>query len=174
MGELGMQLTSELLGKEGLVFDIRYNGGGWASSLVVGLLNRPVSHMSSFRGRVTTANATVHGVSVVNLPTVLVQNEQCLSDAENFSEAYRNAQLGLIVGMPTAAWNAGTRRFQLFNGTKVRVGAWKTFSRDGEDMDKMPRRPDIRIDRPIGQGLAARDDQLAKSVDALIAQLDDQ
>jgi len=170
--EMQLQLGSDLLAKEGLVFDIRYNGGGWTSSLAAELLRRPATHTSSFRGRVTTATAIIHGIHLVDLPTVLVQNEQCLSDAENFSEAYREMHLGEIVGTPTGARNAGARRYRLFNGATVSVGAWKTVSASGEDMSQVPRPVDVLVRRPLGEGLMRRDTQLAEGVRALLDRIE--
>ena len=38
-------------------------------------------------------------------------------------------------------------------------------------MDKISRKPDIFVDRPIGQGLTDTDDQLKKSVEVLLDQI---
>jgi tricorn protease len=121
---------------------------------------------------VTTSNALIHGVPLVDLPTVLLQNEQVLSDAENFSERYRQLGLGPVVGTPTAAFNAGSRGYSLFTGVRVSVGAWRALSATGENMDRVSRQPDVYVDRPIGEGLTDRDRQLEASVRVLLQRID--
>ena len=93
-------------------------------------------------------------------PTVLVTNESSLSDAEDFSEGYRNLGLGKIVGEPTAGWIIYTGPEPLIDGSTVRVPTVRIQGANGEDMEGNPRPVDVTVERPLGEGAAGHDAQL--------------
>ena len=99
-------IDSDMRAAEGLVLDVRYNGGGWSAGAVASLLARRATHRGAHGDQVSTASETILGVGVVDRPYALLQNEKCLSNSGSFSEAFCLLGLGPIVGMPTAAWCA--------------------------------------------------------------------
>jgi tricorn protease len=64
-----------------------------------------------------TPARTQLGQRSLELPTVLVTNQNSLSDAEDFTEGYRTLKLGKVVGEPTAGWVIFTGSVTLIDGT---------------------------------------------------------
>jgi C-terminal processing protease CtpA/Prc len=166
-------LGSEIHGKEGVVIDIRYNNGGWIASFAVDILARKVTHYQTFRGKGRTPSAHLVGNYILGKPTVLVQNEQSLSNAENFSETYQKLELGPVVGTRTCGWLIFTWGTSLINDTFLRLPRFLNFSLEGENMDRISRPVDYFVDRPIGQSLTGSDDQLDKAVEVLLSLIDE-
>jgi C-terminal processing protease CtpA/Prc len=108
------------------------------------------------------------GQRVLEKPTALVVNEHSLSDAENFTEAYRVLHAGPVVGVPTAGWIIFTSAADLADGSAVRLPSTLVFGRDGVDMELHPRPVDIRVDNPPGAAAAGDDPQLAAAVRRLL------
>ena len=166
-----IQLDSEVHGSEGVVIDTRYNNGGWVASFIADVLARKVTHYQTFRGRGKTPSAHFVGNYILGLPTVLLQNEQSLSNAENFAEIYRRLGLGKIVGTNSCGWLVFTGGRMLINNVSLRMPSWLNLTIEGEDMDKASRKADVFVDRPIGQTLTGKDDQLDKAVEVLLNQI---
>ncbi|MCP4203943.1 MAG: hypothetical protein GY769_18655 [bacterium] len=164
---LRRQLGASALGKDGVVLDVRYNGGGIESTRAIGYLRRKIVHLNAFQDKVVAPGALVHGIPVLDRPVVLVQNEQVLSDTESLSHQFRALGVGPVVGTRTSGWNKGQRGYGLFDGTRISVGAWKALTSNGEDMERRGREPDIYVDRSIEETLVGRDSQLESAVEAL-------
>ncbi len=165
--ELRRQLGASALDKDGVVLDVRYNGGGIESARAISYLQRRAAHFNAFKDKVVAPGSLVHGIPVLDRPVVLLQNEQVLSDTESFSHQFRTLGVGPVVGTRTAGWNRGQRGYSLFDGTRLSVGAWLALTGDGEDMDRRGREPDVFVDRPLGETLAGIDSQLEAAVIAL-------
>lgn len=166
-----IDLDSENYARDGVVIDIRYNNGGWVASFIADIIGRKVTHYQTFRGRGRTPSERFVGNYVLGKPTVLLQNEQSLSNAENFAETYRQMGLGKIVGTRSCGWLIFTWGTQLINGVNLRLPRFQNLTLDGEDMDEVARTPDVFIDRPIGQSLTGQDDQLDMAVKVLLEQI---
>src|SRR5262249_3200484 len=100
-------------------------------------------------------------------PTVLVINRHSLSDAEDFTEGYRNLKLGKVVGEPTAGWIIFTSNFPLLDGTSFRLPSTRILDAEGKDMELHPRPVDHLVIRPRGESSAARHSQLEAGVEEL-------
>lgn len=167
-----INLDSEIHASQGVVIDTRYNNGGWVATFIADVLARKVTHFQTFRGRGKTPSAHLVGNYILGLPTVLLQNEQSLSNAENFAEIYRRLGLGKIVGTNSCGWLVFTGGSMLINNVSIRMPSWKNFTVEGENMDRVSRKADVFVDRPIGQALTDKDDQLDKAVEVLLKQID--
>ena len=167
-----LDLDSQVHRKEGVVVDVRYNGGGYTAPFVIDILQRSTGLYNTFRGRSRTPSTHHDGDRILDRPTVVVQNEQSLSNAEMFSEHYRRAKLGKIVGTDTNGWVIWTWGTRLLNGAYLRIPIMTAMTLDGEDLDDYARKPDIFVDRPIGQSLVGKDDQLDAAVKVLLEQIE--
>ena len=167
-----LDLDSQIHEREGVVIDVRYNSGGHIAPFVIDLLMRRAGMLQVFRGRGRTSASNLAGNRVLDKPTIVVQNEQSLSNAEMFAELYRRAGLGKIVGTDSNGWVIWTWGTQLLNGAYLRLPYCKVSTLEGEDLDEAPRKPDIYVERPIGQSLVGKDDQLDAAVRVLLEQID--
>src|SRR4029450_3558240 len=93
-------------------------------------------------------------------PTVLITNQDSLSDAEDFTEGYRALGLGKVVGEPTAGWIIYTWNTRLIDGTVLRLPRARITDRSGAPMEMHPRPVDAEVRRPIGESYGPKDSQL--------------
>jgi len=167
-----LDLDSQVHGREGVVIDVRYNTGGYVAPFVLDVLHRRATMLNAFRGRGRTSAENLAGNRILDLPTVVVQNEQSLSNAEMFAEGYRRLGLGTIVGNGSCGWVIWTWGTRLLNGGYLRLPRLAVTTLEGEDLDEVSRRPDVYVDRPLGQSLTGEDDQLDGAVRVLLEQID--
>jgi len=171
LAQLHIDLDAENYGKEGVVIDIRNNGGGFVNVYAIDVLARRGYLTMTLRGLSGTPARTVLGQRALNRPTILVTNQHSLSDAEDFTEGYRALRLGQVVGEPTAGWIIYTWNQSLIDGTNFRLPRMKITANDGTDMERNPRPVDFEVTRPIGETLTDRDSQLDVAVRELLKQL---
>ena len=107
------------------------------------------------RDRMAVSARSSNGQRALELPTVLVVNQNSLSDAEDFTEGYRALKLGKVVGVPTAGWIIYTGSATLIDGSALRTPGTKITANDGTDMELHPRPVDVMVDRPIGKTIPA-------------------
>ena len=110
----------------------------------------------------------MNGQRALELPTVLVVNQNSLSDAEDFTEGYRALNLGKVVGVPTAGWIIYTGSATLIDGSALRTPSTKITGNDGIDMELHPRPVDVTVDNPVGVSYSGKDPQLDAAVKELL------
>lgn len=168
--QLYLDLDTENQARDGVVIDIRNNNGGFVNAYALDVLaRRPYLNMT-FRDQPAAPARTVLGQRSLERPTVLVTNQQSLSDAEDFTEGYRTLKLGKVVGEPTAGWIIYTSGVQLIDGSLLRLPSIKITTNEGANMERNPRPVDIRVDRPMGEWYTGKDAQLDAAVHALLAE----
>jgi C-terminal processing protease CtpA/Prc len=123
------------------------------------------------RGLPASPARTNLGQRSLELPTVLVTNQHSLSDAEDFTEGYRQLKLGKVVGEPTSGWIIFTGSATLIDGTAIRMPGTRITSNDGKTMELNPRPVDVPVTRPIGETYTGRDSQLETAVKELLRQI---
>jgi tricorn protease len=165
-------LTAEARQKDGVVIDVRYNNGGYVAPFVLEILQRRTSIVANFRGIKLNSSANMAGNRVMDKPTILVQNERSLSNAEMFAEGYRRLGLGKIVGSGSNGWVIWTWGRGLVNGMFLRLPRVMVETLDGEDLDVAPRDPDVFVERPMGESHLGKDSQLDAAVKTLLEQID--
>ncbi len=82
------------LTKEALIIDVRGNGGGNVSPMLIERLRREAIMMTRARGRAPTANPT----GVMPGPMITLMNEFSASDGDIFPYRFRASGLGKLVG----------------------------------------------------------------------------
>src|SRR5438477_10181839 len=137
-------LYSDNFDKEGIVLDVRYNGGGFTHDKILNYLN----------GKEHTIFANREGGSGLVLnsfdrkwtkPLVLLINNRSYSDAEIFPHAFRSYGLGKLVGQKTGAHVIGTRNIQLIDGSSFRTPRIGVHTVKGGNMEKEGVAPDIEV-----------------------------
>jgi len=167
-----VDLDTETYDREGVVIDVRFNGGGFIASFILDVLHRKTYTLSSYRDQATASSTHLAGGRVLDKPTILVQNEHSGSNTEMFSEGYRRLGLGKIVGKPTMGAVIWTWGWSLLDGTWFRLPRLKVSTLEGENLERAARPVDIDVDRPPGEADRGEDSQLRVAVETLLAQID--
>lgn len=179
------ELVASGEGKEGIVIDVRYNGGGWTTDYLLTVLNVKQHAFTIPRGATDNLarNKTKfrefypYGerlpLSSWTRPTIALCNQNSYSNAEIFSHAYKNLNLGTLVGEPTFGAVISTGGIRLMDGSFVRLPfrGWYVKATN-ENMEHGPAVPDVIVnERPDYRGKDT-DAQLEKAVDVLLDQID--
>lgn len=171
--EFEHQLYAAAHGKDGLVIDVRNNGGGWTTDVLLTSLTAPV-HSSTIPRGVAWEDAPKEAyprdrrlIYAWSKPIVVLANEHSFSNAEIFTHAIKNTDRGTVVGEETFGGVISTGSFTLVDGSRVRrpFRGWRLP--DGTDMEAMGAMPDIRVLRTPEDEAAGKDRQLEVAVEEL-------
>jgi Tol biopolymer transport system component len=168
---LQTDLDADNLSREGVVFDVRNNNGGFVNAYALDVLSRRHYLNMTDRGWPTGPARRRLGQRALERPTVLLTNQHSLSDAEDFAEGYRVLGLGRIVGEPTAGWIIYTSNVTTIDGSVVRLPSTTITTAKGEPMEKHPRPVDVEVRRALGEDAEGRDSQVERAVAELLAGL---
>ncbi|MBX9929573.1 MAG: hypothetical protein K2X99_11730 [Gemmatimonadaceae bacterium] len=171
LAQLYLDLDEENHGREGVVVDVRNNNGGFVNAYAIDVFARRGYMSMRPRGAGTAPARSQLGQRALERPTILITNQHSLSDAEDFTEGYRALKLGKVVGEPTSGWIIYTSNVGLIDGTSLRLPFITVFDHEGKDMELVPRKVDVPVTRPVGEGLAGKDSQVEVAVRELLAQL---
>lgn len=169
--QLALDLDADNRAKAGVVVDVRHNNGGFVNVYAIDVLARRGYLTMTPRGLPASPARTSLGQRSLELPTILVTNQHSLSDAEDFTEGYRQLKLGKVVGEPTSGWIIFTGSATLVDGTTIRMPGTRITSNDGQTMELNPRQVDVPVTRPIGETYLGRDSQLETAVRELLKQI---
>ena len=169
--QLALDLDADNRAKVGVVVDVRHNNGGFVNVYAIDVLARRGYLTMTPRGLPASPARTSLGQRSLELPTILVTNQHSLSDAEDFTEGYRQLKLGKVVGEPTAGWIIFTGSATLIDGTSIRMPGTRITSNDGQTMELNPRAVDVPVSRPIGETYTGKDSQLETAVRELLKQI---
>ena len=167
-----IDLDTEAHSKEGVVVDVRYNGGGHIATFILDVLAKRDYLSSTYRGKIKTSSANLAGDRILGKPTVLLTNEHSGSNAEMFSEGYRRLGLGKVVGTPTMGAVIWTGSWSLLDGTTFRLPYIRVSAEGDENLELAPRVVDIHVERSPGENAKGVDSQMDKAVEVLIEQID--
>ncbi len=178
------EMTAAGYGKEGIVIDVRYNGGGWTTDYLMTVLNYKqhaytiprgaskdlAKDKKSFRQYYPLGERLPY--SAWTKPSIALCNENSYSNAEIFSHAFKNLGIGSLVGIPTFGAVISTGTHSLIDGSRVRMPFRGWFVKaDDSNMDFVPAVPDFILDNSPNSKTLGKDEQLKKAVDELLKQL---
>ena len=167
------ELYSVGSGKDGLIIDVRNNGGGSTTDHLLTALTQPVHAITVPRGGGPGYPQDRMVYATWNKPIVVLCNQNSFSNAEIFSHAIKTLKRGKLVGVPTAGGVHQHRRDR-DHGRRVPPHAfrgWYTLN-DGEDMELNGAVPDHIIWPQPGEMPAGKDLQLNKAVEVLLRDVD--
>jgi tricorn protease len=174
MGEAGMREFIKWwypqVRKEGLVVDVRDNGGGDISELLIERLARTLHGMSFGRNR---ESADTYPRMVQPGPKVALINEDTSSDGEIFSHAFRQWKIGALIGKRTWGGAVGyVDRGPLLDGGAVFVPEFGTADENGRwIIEGRGVDPDIVVEQDPVEVLKGHDPQLERGVQELMKRL---
>jgi tricorn protease len=151
--------------KQGLIIDVRYNGGGFVADMVLDRLRRVLSGMSAARNWPAGTNPAV----VFSGPMACVTNEYAASDGDFFSYFFKVYKLGPLIGMRTWGGVRGIRGFiPLMDGGYVARPEFSLYNLDSQwVVENHGVEPDIVIDNLPDQVMAGHDPQLEKAIEVV-------
>jgi tricorn protease len=154
--------------KEGLVIDVRGNGGGNVSAMVIERLSR---EMLGIRFSRTSDTPSTYPGQVFNGHMVCLLDEDAASDGDIFPYRFREAGLGPLIGKRTWGGVVGiTNRGTLIDGGTVNVPEFGTNALDGSwIIEGYGVAPDIEVENDPASVLAGRDPQLERGIQEIMA-----
>ena len=156
-------------GKDGLIIDVRDNGGGFTADHLLTSLTQPVHAYTSVRGGPPGYPQDRMVYARWTKPIVVLCNQNSFSNAEIFAHAIRTLGRGRIVGVPTAGGVISTGGAQVMDVGSIRTPFRGWFLADsGEDMELNGCVPDIVIWPEPGELETGRDRQLDAAVQVLL------
>jgi C-terminal processing protease CtpA/Prc len=156
-------------GKEALVVDTRYNGGGWLhDDLVTFLGGKKYLAMSPQGTKINSSEPFYKWTE----PSVVLMSEGNYSDAFIFPYAYKSLGLGKLVGMPvpgtgTAVW----WETQIDPTIVFGIPMVATIGKEGRPTENLQLEPDIKVANDFKSVLNGKDAQLEKAVQEMLEEI---
>lgn len=149
--------------KEGMIIDVRYNGGGFVDFMIFERLRRLIASMSSARNFESTTDPP----NVFYGSMIAVTNEYAASDGDIFSYYFKIYKLGPLLGMRTWGGVRGIRgEIPLLDGGYITRPEFAVYNMDSTwAVENHGVDPDIVVDNPPDQVMKGRDPQLEKAID---------
>lgn len=155
-------------GKDGLVIDVRENGGGSITDHLLTTLFQPTHAICRTRGSEGRGYPQDRRIYATwDKPIVVMCNQNSFSNAEIFSHSIKTLKRGKIVGVPTAGGVISTGAATLYNVATLRMPSRGWYLLDGTDMEMNGCVPDAVIWPKPGERSAADDKQLARAIELL-------
>ncbi|MCA8958974.1 MAG: PD40 domain-containing protein [Planctomycetes bacterium] len=155
-------------GKDGLVIDVRANGGGSTADHLLTALTQPRHAITVPRGGGPGYPQDRRVYASWTKPIVVLCDQDSFSNAEIFAHAIKTLGRGKLVGQPTAGGVISTGGARILDLGFLRMPFRGWFLLDGEDMELNGAMPDVRVEREPGDWPAGRDPQLATAVSVLL------
>ena len=154
--------------KEGMIYDTRFNGGGYVSSLLLeNIAGKPQAWFQPRAGQTwTREDWTNFGYSAA------ICNEGNFSDGELFIEVWKRMKLGPVVGKRTGGGEVGSGGgFTLIDGGSVYIPNYAAFADGKWIIEGTGATPDYDVDQDPAAVMAGRDPQLDKAIELLKAKI---
>ncbi len=162
--------------KNGMVIDIRYNGGGNIDQQLIDILERKPYEYWNFRsgGRARGRRPR----QAIAGPKVMLINWRSASDSEVTPQAFRDLKLGRIVGNPTYGAVIATGSYRLMGGARIRTPGSLVVTYDpskpnnyGINLENFGVAPDVWVENSPQDELNGFDRELKAAVDEALKML---
>lgn len=166
-------IYSDLLGKyidrEGVVIDIRWNGGGRLHEDIEVLFSGE-KYISQVIRNVETCDMPSRRW---NKPSIMVQSEACYSNAHGTPWVYKYKGLGKLVGMPVPGTMTSVNWVMLQNPDIVfGIPVVGMRINDGTYLENQQLEPDIKVANDPATIVKGEDAQLRAAVEELLREID--
>ena len=158
------------LNKQALIVDVRGNGGGTVSPMIIERLHRELTLINLRRGGTPNANP---GGQLVG-PKVTLLNEYSASDGDLFPYRFREAGLGKLVGKRSWGGVVGISGSLPFtDGGSLNKPEFAPYSKDGKNwiIEGHGVEPDIVVDNDPAREFRGEDQQLDKGIEVILEEL---
>ncbi len=157
-------------GKDGLIIDVRENGGGSTADYILTALTQPVHAITLSRAGGIGYPQDRKVYASWHKPIVVLCNQNSFSNAEILSHAVQVLKRGKLVGVPTAGGviSTGSTRILDLGSLRTPGRGWYGIE-SGEDMELHGAVPDVILWPEPGQMPRGEDIQLRKAIEVLKA-----
>ena len=155
-------------GRDALVLDERYNGGGLVADLYIEtLLRQPIARWAMRYGEdLVTPRASIAG------PKVMITDETAGSGGDLLPWMFQRFHLGPVVGKRTWGGLVGILGFpELLDGTRVTAPNLAFWTEDGWGIENVGVPPDVEVEQWPADVAAGRDPQLDAAIDVVLREL---
>ncbi|MFG0294090.1 MAG: S41 family peptidase [Phycisphaerales bacterium JB050] len=162
-------------GKEGLIVDVRNNGGGSTADLVLSsIMVRPHAYTVARNADLSYTEGYPRDRLFIQRyikPMSMMCNEKSFSNAEIVSHAFKTLERGTLVGQQTYGGVISTGAFTLVDGTRVRQPFRGWYVVGGMDMENNGAMPHIVVDQTPEDESVDADEQLQAAVREMLGRL---
>lgn len=163
-------------GKEGLIIDVRNNGGGNTTDRILASI-MVAKHAYTVPAGADPANTGHYPHDRLDaprytLPINMLANAKSYSNAEILAHAFKTLGRGTLVGEQTYGGVISAGRHTLIDGATVRQPFRGWYLPDGTDMEHHGAVPDLRVAQTPEDEVADHDRQLERAVSDLLRRID--
>jgi tricorn protease len=152
--------------KEGMIIDVRGNGGGNVSPMIIERLRRQLTMISVARNTAISPDPD----AMVLGPQAMLIDEFSASDGDIVAYRYRKAGLGKLIGKRTWGGVVGIRgTLPLLDGGYLMRPEFSRYDTEGKEwiMEGKGVEPDIFVDNDPAKEFAGTDEQLNKAIEVV-------
>jgi len=158
------------LRKKALIVDIRSNGGGSVSPMIIERLRREMAMVGVARNTISSPDPE----AVMLGPMVCLMDEFSASDGDIFPYRFKKYKLGKTIGKRTWGGVVGIRgSLPLLDGGYLYKPEFAVYSVDGKKwiIEGYGVDPDIYVDNDPAREYAGIDEQLNKAIEVILEEL---
>ncbi len=174
MGQPGLNQFTKLyfpqVRKKGLIVDVRGNGGGFVSPLIIEKLRRELVMVGMARNGTPQTNPPNTFLG----PMVTLINEFSASDGDLFPYRFKASGLGKLIGKRTWGGVVGIRNpLPLADGGQLFRPEFAPYAKDGKDwvIEGKGVEPDIVVDNDPAKEYRGEDQQLDRAIQEVQAEM---
>jgi len=156
--------------KKALIIDVRGNGGGNVSPMLIERLRREIAMIEFARNTAPAPDpeAMIYG------PLVCLADEFSASDGDLFTYQFKHYKLGKVIGKRTWGGVVGIRgSLPLLDGSSLNKPEFSRYDVEGKNwiIEGTGVEPDITVDNDPAQEYAGVDQQLDKAIEVILDEL---
>jgi tricorn protease len=158
------------LRKKALIIDVRGNGGGNVSPMIIERLRREIAMIDISRDTQPRPDP----LEILHGPKVCLLNEFSASDGDLFPYRFRHYKLGKLIGKRSWGGTIGIRGTLPFvDGGSLNKPEFASYELDGKDwvIEGRGVTPDIVVDNDPAREYAGIDDQLNRAIEVILEEL---
>ncbi|MEC8818772.1 MAG: S41 family peptidase, partial [Planctomycetota bacterium] len=164
-------------GRDGLIIDVRNNGGGWTADRLLSSITAMPHAYTVPRGSDPSMRSGYPQdrlfIQRYVLPINMLCNEKSFSNAEITAHAFKTLKRGTLVGEQTYGGVISTGGTSLVDGTSIRLPFRGWYLLDGTDMENNGAIPDIVVPQDPADEASGHDEQLRVALADLMDRLPD-
>lgn len=165
------EIVGQATGKEALLVDVRYNGGGNVAHRLLDILRKKPYVTFRPRSLGKTILSDWFNDYLWGKPAALLINQDSASNSEMMAEGFKALGIGPVVGIPTRGAVIATGTWSFLDGGTIRTPSSGVYTVGGENMEERGRQPDLLVPYQPLATLVGKDPQLEAAVQALMSKL---